>query len=330
VTWLVVGGAGYIGSHLVHLWASQAVPVVVLDDLSAGQLNALPQGVPVVHADARDTSRVARTLSEFSITGVVHLAARKHARESVEQPLDYWRTNIGALLGVLEAAAGQNISRVLLSSSCSVYGSAGEVTTHTPLRPQSPYGRTKATCEALLEDWARANGKTWATLRYFNVIGNAEFPNAPDRSTECLVPAATSEIRAGHRPVIFGSDFPTPDGTAMRDYLDVRDLATAHAIVAADLESDALTHGHVLNVSTGVPTSVGAILDIITAETHWKGTPDVTSRRAGDPERIWSQPSSELHALGWAPMFGVRESIRAHVHHPDSFKLSVSELPKFG
>jgi UDP-glucose 4-epimerase len=322
MTWLVIGGAGYIGSHLVHLWANRNVPVVVLDDLSTGRLASLPQGVPVVHADARDSARVERALSEFAIRGIVHLAARKHARESVQEPLAYWRTNLGALMNVLEAAEGRNVRRFLLSSSCSVYGSAGEVTTSTALNPQSPYGRTKVMSEALLKDWTRTSGGTWAALRYFNVIGNAEFPNAPDRSSECLVPAASREIRAGERPMIFGADFPTPDGTAMRDYLDVRDIATAHAVVAADLESAALTHGQVLNVSTGSPTSVRTILDVITKETNWSGTPDVSARRTGDPERIWAQPSPELHALGWTPTFSIQESIHAHVHHPDSVRKS--------
>lgn len=320
MTWLIVGGAGYIGSHLTHYWRGVGTQVVVLDDLSTGRAESVPSDVPLVVGNACDPTSVAEVMVAHSITGVVHLAARKHARESVRLPLEYWRTNIAALLGVLQAADHCDISAFLLSSSCSVYGSAGEVSPDTPLRPQSPYGRTKALSETIVRDWARSKQRRWAALRYFNVIGNAAFAFAPDRSDECLVPVATQRVRSGLVPMIFGADFPTPDGTALRDYVDVRDLARAHVLVAEDLGRGTLSTANdsILNVSSGEPTSVRRIVEAIRSELDWQGDPDVTPRRAGDPDRVWAQPSNTLHELGWAPEFSVEQSVQAHVHHVDS------------
>lgn len=320
MTWLIVGGAGYIGSHIVHQLYDAGLPVVVLDNLSSGDARALPGGVHLEVADACDTSAVETVMRKYSVSGVVHLAAYKHARESVANPLQYWRNNLGALLGVLEAATSSPVQWFLLSSSCSVYGSAGEVRTDTPLNPESPYASTKAASESLLEDWARTTGVPWAVLRYFNVVGNADFPFAPDRSTECLIPAITKRIQAGKRPLVFGADFDTPDGSALRDYVDVRDLARAHAVVAQDLSRNAngLSRGKALNVSTGSPTSVLTIAQLVSELMNWSEPPEILNRRTGDPDKVWTTPSPELASLGWAPSFSLRESIRSHVTHRDS------------
>ena len=172
----------------------------------------------------------------------------------------------------------------------------------------------------LLQDWAEAAGVDWAALRYFNVIGNAGFPFAPDRSMECLVPAVVRRIAEGGRPVVFGCDFETPDGSALRDYLDVRDLAYAHALVAQDLSSGdgSLTRGKALNVSTGTPVSVLEVIQLVSESMSWGGFPEVSIRRPGDPDKVWTTPSPELVALGWNAQFDAHASIRSHVTHPDN------------
>lgn len=231
---------------------------------------------------------------------------------------------MGALMGVLEAVDSYPIEWFLLSSSCSVYGSSGEVRPDTPLSPESPYANTKAASESLLEDWAEATGVHWAALRYFNVIGNADFPFAPDRSAECLVPAVVRRIAEGRSPVVFGCDFDTPDGSALRDYLDVRDLARAHALVAQDLKvrDESLTRDRALNVSTGAPVSVLEVIQMVSESMSWDGSPEISIRRPGDPDKVWTTPSPELVALGWTAQFGARASIASHVNHPDTGVIS--------
>lgn len=320
MTWLVVGGAGYVGSHIVHHLHTEGKDIVVLDDLSSGRAESVPSGVPLAVADAADRRQVLEVIGSRSVTGVIHLAARKHARESMAHPLDYWRANLGALLGVLEAAQSWPVRWVLLSSSCSVYGSAGEVSDETPLAPVSPYGSTKVASEMLLREWAQSRSAKWAALRYFNVIGNANFPMAPDRSSECLVPAVTRRMRQGEPPIIFGADQATPDGSALRDYIDVRDVAAAHAIVAGylDVPSDNPCAGFSANVSTGTPVSVHAIVASLASGLGWQGAAQTKDRRDGDPDRIWARPSPRLTELGWRPKFSLHESIMSHILHEDA------------
>ena len=323
MTWLVVGGAGYIGSHIVRELYHAGQPVVVVDDLSTGCAAALPDGVHLEIVDACDAASVGDVLQAYDVSGVIHLAALKHARESVASPLSYWRTNLGTLLGVLEAAEVHPVQWLLLSSSCSVYGSAGHVSENTPLCPESPYAHTKVASEALVRDWATANNVAWAALRYFNVVGSGDFPFASDRSSQCIVPAVAGQISRGESPHVFGGDFDTPDGSALRDYLDVRDLAQAHRLVAEDLALRELstTRGRTLNVGTGHATSVFRIVELISQLMGWSGSTVVTERRPGDPDRVWAAPSLELVALGWAPRFDIRASITSHIVATDTAKV---------
>lgn len=319
MSWLIVGGAGYIGSHVAHHLARQGHPLVVLDDLSTGRFESIPNGVSLEIADASNSQDVSSILERYSVSGIIHLAARKHARESVAQPLRYWKANIGSLLGVLEAANEVGIDWFLLSSSCSVYGSAGKASDSAAVDPQSPYGSTKVASEMLVRDWCQSRRIPWVALRYFNVIGNADFPFAPDRSSECLVPAVARAIREGHVPTIFGTDFDTPDGTAMRDFVDVRDVAAAHAIVAQELAigGGGRIRNRALNIATGEPTSVLQVIKSVTRTLGSPVEPLTSQRRPGDPERIWAEPSLELTSLGWIPEHSTNNSIRDFVRHQD-------------
>lgn len=310
--WMVVGGAGYIGSHVVRELTAHGSPCVVLDDLSTGMRESVPQTVELIVGDASDPTVVRDAVHQYDVNGVVHLAARKMARESRRRPLDYWSTNVGTMLGVLNGVAGTSVRRFILSSSCSIFGSAGQVDEQQQPRPQSPYARTKLVSEWILEDFALQYPISWTALRYFNVIGNSDFPSSVDRCGECIVPAAARRIRTGKQPEIFGSTFDTPDGTALRDYVDVRDLAVAHRLVADSLVAPGTAvAGQHLNVGTGSPTSVQYVLDELATRLEWKGGFLRRERAAADPDRIWAVPSPILHALGWSPRYSVSESIAA-------------------
>ena len=314
-TWLITGGAGYIGAHVVHEFRREGYGVVVLDDLSTGHAERLGGSVRLVEGRCQDSALVAGLVGDFDIRGVVHLAARKHARESARSPLLYWSENVGALLGVLQGISGSGVRHMVLSSSCSVYGSAGEVTPNTPTDPVSPYGRTKLVSEMALADCAEEIGLTWVALRYFNVIGNGDFTMAHDTSTECLVPAATRLLSSGQIPHVYGLDFPTPDGSALRDYIDVRDLARAHLLAAQELERspDSVAWRTGLDVGRGSPVSV---LEVLGAVAEALGVPVVYhdgGRQPADPPAVWTSASPALRYLGWRPTHDLRSSVTAHV-----------------
>lgn len=313
--WLVVGGAGYVGSHVVRALADASQRVVVLDDLSGGRPERLPGDVTLVVADGADGDSVARVLAEHGLLGVVHLAARKQAGESTRDPLGYWTRNVRAVLGVLEGISGSGARHLLLSSSCSVYGAAGPVTEESPLRPVSPYGRTKLVSEQAVADCAPSLGLTWMSLRYFNVVGNGEFAHAHDSSTECLVPAAYREIRAGRPPVVFGTDYATPDGTCLRDYVDVRDLARAHVLAVQALTDDAGRGAlpTAIDVAVGRPSSVLEVMGHLHAEAGRPVTIHDAGRRPGDPEAVWSAGALAGSVLGWSPEHDLVSSVAAHV-----------------
>lgn len=311
-TWLVTGGAGYIGAHVVRTLSEAGLPVVVVDNLSTGVRRRLMDGVPFIHADCSDAGLVHEVLLGYSVSGVIHLAAFKQARESVREPVRYWGNNIGAMLGVIEAIEGTLVRHFVLSSSCSIYGAAGPVDSRTRANPMSPYARTKHVSEELLSGCAPSLGLSWLALRYFNVIGNADFPSAQDTSAECVVPATAARLLRGEQAVVYGADFPTPDGTALRDYVDVRDLASAHLAAAQHLTNGSPS-GRALDVGTGAPRSV---LEVLTAVHDALGQP-MTFRDGGrnpaDPDAVWAQATTIRTLLGWSPEHDLQASVRAHV-----------------
>ncbi len=233
-TWLVTGGAGYIGSHVVADLVASGRDVVVLDDFSAGLEERLIPGLPVVRASVLDRAAVAAALREHRVDGVIHLAARKAAGESVEMPLYYYRENVGGLLSVLEAMQETGVTRLVYSSSAAVYGTPPEnpVVESVPLTPESPYGETKVVGEWMAAASGVAWGLSWVALRYFNVAG-AGRDDLGDTSVNNLIPMVFRALEQGQRPRIFGDDYPTPDGTCVRDYIHVADLAAAHVAAAS-------------------------------------------------------------------------------------------------
>jgi len=250
MTWMLTGGAGYIGAHIVRAFDAAGLPVVVLDDLSTGFRENVPSDVPFVQASVDDSESVRAALREHGVTGVLHLAAKKSVAESVEKPLLYWDENVGGMRSLLQSCVDEGVDRVLFSSSAAVFGNppVDFVTEETPVAPMSPYGETKLIGEWMLRDLAAATGLRWAALRYFNVAGTGA-PELADRSVTNLVPMTFRALTSGRNPQLFGDDYDTRDGSCIRDYIHVVDLAEAHAAAAARLDEAPI--GEVFNVGRG-------------------------------------------------------------------------------
>ncbi|WP_081788419.1 UDP-glucose 4-epimerase GalE [Candidatus Blastococcus massiliensis] len=302
MTWLVTGGAGYIGAHIVQAMRSEGKTVVVLDDLSTGHATRI-DGVPLVHGSVLDYQLVEHTLRRHAVTGIVHLAAKKQVDESVRLPLYYYRENVEGLRRLLEAAIATDVEAIVFSSSAAVYGAPTEswVTEDTQCSPINPYGHTKLTGEWMVEAAAAAAGLRYANLRYFNVAGCSS-PTLADLGGANIVPMVLRRLDAQQAPMIFGDSYPTQDGTCVRDYVHVADIASAHAAAANALaggDIKALT----ANIGTGVGYSVREIVEtlrVITGhESDAWAEPIVAPARAGDPPRVVAATDRIRDALGW-------------------------------
>jgi UDP-glucose 4-epimerase len=304
-TWLVTGGAGYIGAHVVRAFREAAIGAVVVDDLSSGYASFVPDDVPFVRASILDTARLTATLREHDVVGVVHLAGFKYAGVSVSRPLHTYEQNVTGTASVLSAMADVGVQNLVFSSSAAVYGTPPDevVTEATPTRPESPYGESKLIGEWLIADQARATAGTPAplrhtSLRYFNVVGSGD-PRIEDRSPHNLFPLVLDALVAGRTPRVNGADYPTPDGTCVRDYVHVADLALAHVTAAQRLEAgDELAP--VYNLGSGEGTSVLQIMHALAAATGIAFEPELAARRPGDPARIVARGDAAARDLGWA------------------------------
>ena len=306
MSWLVTGGAGYIGLHVVAALRAAGHEVVVLDDLSTGRRQLVD--VPLVVGSVHDGDLLRSTLREHAVTGVLHLAAKKKVAESVERPLHYYRENVGGLLTLLEAMQEASVDRLVFSSSAAVYGmpDVDLVTERTPTAPLSPYGETKLVGEWITKAAAAATGLRYALLRYFNVAGAAR-PELADTAVTNLVPMVFERLTAGRRPMLFGDDYPTPDGSCVRDFIHVADLADAHAAAVAHLDrggTDLL-----LNVGRGEGASVRQVLATVAEVTGLDTTPEVLPRRAGDPPRVVAAAAEIQRVLGWSARHDLRDMV---------------------
>ncbi|MGW5636851.1 UDP-glucose 4-epimerase GalE [Streptomyces sp. NPDC003832] len=309
MTWLITGGAGYIGAHVVRAMTEAGERTVVYDDLSTGIAERVPDGVPLLVGSTLDAEGVSRAVADHGITGVVHLAAKKQVGESVRQPLRYYRENVEGLRTLLEAVTAAGVPSFVFSSSAAVYGmpDVDLVTEETPCAPMSPYGETKLVGEWLVGATARATGLATASLRYFNVAGSAA-PDLADVGVHNLVPMVFERLTADEPPRIFGADYPTPDGTCVRDYIHVVDLAEAHVAAARALGSGPgreLT----LNIGRGEGVSVREMIDRINAITGHDRAPTVTPRRPGDPARVVASADRAADELGWRAKHDVQDMI---------------------
>ncbi|MBV7672399.1 UDP-glucose 4-epimerase GalE [Streptomyces halstedii] len=324
MTWLITGGAGYIGAHVARAMAGAGERVVVLDDVSTGDAGRLDEGVTLVRGSAADRGLLDRVLSGHGVTGVVHLAAKKQVGESVEDPLLYYRENVGGLTVLLEAVVAAGVRRFLFSSSAAVYGvpDVERITELTPCAPINPYGETKLAGEWLVRATGRAHGLTTACLRYFNVAGAAE-PRLSDTGVHNVVPMFFDRLTRGRAPLIFGDDYPTPDGTCVRDYIHVADLADAHLAVAGSLASRGAGEDLTVNVGRGEGVSVRELAVLVGEVTGRPVEPETGPRRPGDAPRAVASAERMTRELGWTARLGVRDMVESAwegwcLRHPDA------------
>ncbi|MFJ7058172.1 UDP-glucose 4-epimerase GalE [Streptomyces griseobrunneus] len=314
MTWLITGGAGYIGAHVARAMTAAGEPVAVYDDLSTGDRARVPAGVPFVHGSTLDASGLRRAMSELSVRGVVHLAAKKQVAESVERPLHYYRENVDGLRTLLEAAAGSGVRAFLFSSSAAVYGMPDVelVTEDTPCAPINPYGETKLAGEWMVRAAGRAHGMATASMRYFNVAGAAE-PHLADAGVFNLVPMVFEKLTQGAAPVAFGDDYDTADGTCVRDFIHVDDIASAHLAAARALLGRGPGTDLTVNIGRGEGVSVREMIALIGEVTGYgpAGEPVSAPRRPGDPDRVVASADRIRDELGWSARHDVRRMVES-------------------
>lgn len=310
MTVLVTGGAGYVGSHVVRSLLASGRQVVVVDSLRTGSASAVPGGTPLVVADVQDTVRLGEVVREHQVTACIHLAGLKNPGESMADPGLYFRYNTSGTLSVLEALVDSGVRNLVFSSSCSVYGAADvlPVTEDSRLQPVSPYGHSKLAAERMIEAFGTAHDIRWTSLRYFNAAGaSLDGSTGEDWGpTHNLVPLLAKAALGEREPVvIFGRDYPTEDGTAVRDYTHVVDLADAHVQALAHLEGD----GSPVALNLGTRNGY-SVLEVVRGLERVAGVPvPVTfgDRRAGDPPAVWANADRAFEVLGWRPRFGLED-----------------------
>ncbi|MGE2732581.1 UDP-glucose 4-epimerase GalE [Mycolicibacterium vaccae] len=299
MTWLVTGGAGYIGAHVVRALRGAGLPTVVIDDLSTGRAQFLPEGVPFVQANLLDSAAVRATLDTYEVSGVIHIAGYKYAGESVQRPLHTYQQNVSAMVTLLDATTAAGIDRFVFSSSAATYGTPDteDVDETTATHPESPYGESKLIGEWLLRDVGTATGLRHTSLRYFNVVGSGT-DDVFDVSPFNLFPRVFDMLLSGQTPRINGDDYPTPDGTCVRDYVHVSDIAAAHVAAALRLD-EGRDIEPVYNLGSGSGTSVREIMTTMREVTGIDFEPAVAPRRPGDPARIVANGDLAARDLDW-------------------------------
>ncbi len=313
MTALVTGGAGYIGSHVARLLRQQGVAVVFADDLSTG-VPTRAEGFEKIILDmaASDSStKLSKILREHNVTSVIHLAARKKVGESVERPEWYYQQNVGGLANLLVAMKKAEVKKLVFSSSAATYGmpNVAAVSEDYDCQPINPYGETKLIGEWMVSNAQRAWGLSAINLRYFNVAGTG-WDDLADTSTANLVPIVVSAIKANKRPVVFGDDYDTADGTCIRDYVHVLDLAEAH-ISAMNYLTDHPGIVRTFNVGTGRGSSVFEVLEAIKQVSGIQFEFEVQARREGDPASLTANVQRIQDELGWRAKFGLEEIVRS-------------------
>ncbi|MEI5584918.1 MULTISPECIES: UDP-glucose 4-epimerase GalE [unclassified Agromyces] len=309
MSWLVTGGAGYIGAHVVRAFRAQGVDAVVVDDLSSGRTGFVPDGVPFVKGTILDGALLEDAMRRHGVRGVVHLAGFKYAGVSVQRPLHTYQQNVTGTATLLGAMEATGVDRIVFSSSAAVYGTPDVdlVTEETPKRPESPYGESKLVGEWLLADQGRAAGLRHTSLRYFNVVGSGT-DEVFDPSPHNLFPLVFDALLEGRAPRINGVDYPTPDGTCVRDYIHVADLADAHLAAARRLDAGEPLEP-VYNLGSGDGVSVGEIMREVANVTGIDFQPEVGPRRQGDPARIVASGELAARDLDWRMRHSLGEMV---------------------
>jgi UDP-glucose 4-epimerase len=316
-TWLITGGAGYIGTHIADLFIADSKDVVLLDLLYQGLESRVEYlrkkhnaSIPLEVIDVRDYTAVENILEKNNFAGIVHTAALKAVGESVEKPDEYNEVNFTATTELLKLAQKHGIKKFLFSSTAAVYGSPDTMEPckeNGPLAPISPYGSTKLDAESKVTEFINTPGNSGTSLRFFNVVGTAS-QELLDNSVENLVPIVLGKLNKGEAPVIFGTDYPTEDGTCVRDYVDVRDIAQAH-LVAANATG---AIPPIINVGTGRGASVREIINLVLDAVNKSDTEVIEApRRAGDPAFLCANVDLAANELGFKSKYSLEESIRS-------------------
>ncbi len=311
MTWLVTGGAGYIGAHVVRGLVDAGMRTVVVDDLSSGFAAFVPTKVPLVRSSILDGASLIETIREYDVTGVIHVAGYKYAGVSVQRPLHTYEQNVTGTAILLAAMADRGVDRIVFSSSAAVYGNPDVdlVTEDTPKAPASPYGESKLIGEWLLRDQGIAAGLRHTSLRYFNVVGSGD-PTVFDTSPHNLFPLVFEALVAGRTPRINGDDYPTTDGTNVRDYIHVADLAVSHVAAARRLDAGEPIEA-AYNLGSGTGVSVAEIMTAIAEATGIDFTPEIAPRRAGDPARIVAAGDLAARDIDWKMRHSLRQMVES-------------------
>lgn len=321
---MVTGGAGYVGSTSAQRLIEAGHQVVVLDSLVRGYRHAVPEGSQLVIGDMGDRELVERTLRDHQIEAVLHCAALGLVGESVTRPDDYYRVNVVGGLALLEAMRSVGVRRIVFSSSAAVYGEplSTPITEDQPLRPINPYGDTKRAFEGMLTSFTKAYGMAAVSLRYFNAAGATDKLGEAHQPETHLIPNILAAVERGARIDIFGSDYPTPDGTCVRDYIHVDDLAAGH-LAALEFTAGAESGHTPCNLGSG---SGYSNLEVLRAAESVVGHAiefEMAPRRAGDPPVLVASNGKAGEVLGWRPQRGIDQIIdsawRWRVAHPDGY-----------
>lgn len=314
MSWLVTGGAGYIGAHVVRAFEDAGLAAVVIDDLSSGHRGFVRPETPLVEGSVLDTDLVVRACKEHAVEGVVHLAGFKYAGVSVQRPLHTYSQNVTGTISLLDAMAQAGVENLVFSSSAATFGTPDTdlVTEDTATAPESPYGESKLIGEWLIRDQAVATGLRHTSLRYFNVVGSGS-EDIYDTSPHNLFPLIFEALLAGRTPRINGTDYDTPDGTCVRDYVHVADTAAAHVVAARRLAAGEVLEP-VYNLGSGEGSSVRQIMDTVRDVTGIDFTPELAPRRPGDPARIVASGERAARDLDWAMRHDLRDMVASAWH----------------
>ena len=316
-TWLLTGGAGYIGAHIADEFIRAGKSVVIYDSLYQGLEHRIQYlrtkhniDIPLIKADIRDYNELEGVIRNYKIDGIVHTAALKAVGESMEKPDEYFEVNLTATNELIDIAKRNNVKKFIFSSTAAVYGSPDSMDPckeDGPKAPISPYGDSKYQAESAVTAFINTPGNHGTSLRFFNVVGAAA-PELLDNSVENLVPIVLGKLNKGEAPTIFGTDYPTPDGTCIRDYVDVRDIARAH-LAAADATTKL---PETMNIGTGRGASVREIIKLVLDATKKSDTKVIeVERRAGDPAFLCADVTLAKSAMGFESKYSLEESVRS-------------------
>ena len=309
---LVTGGAGYIGSHFVKILASQNINCVVLDNLSRGHKEAVPQNVELEVIDLLDFQALENLFKKYSFDSIVHFAAFAYVGESVENPILYYQNNVVGSFNLIRAAVNANIKNFVFSSTCSLYGNPSKVpiSENLPTNPINPYAQTKLTIENMLRDFEAAYGIKSVCLRYFNAAGadfSGEIGESHDPEPHLIPIVINTALGLREKVLVFGDNYETKDGTCIRDYIHINDLGDAHLKALQYLNEGGSSE--IINLGTGNGNSVKEIIDSAERITNNKINREIVGRRLGDPAVLIADNTKAKNILGWTPKYDLNQTI---------------------